>query len=341
MEEIRKFLERLNQENPTLADLAHKVDRRMLELWALAESRSEQAGGTLQGWKPLTWDEEPEEVAGLAKGSWLTRWAAALHPRASRETLETLATDPVPFIANLAQARLRTAPLPLRQPVRIVLADRDEGEFLIDGYSCENLWLEDLRHLQAEVKAGRIAKDEALAFVDSLPPDWVERRLSDLLYSEDLTDETAQLIQERGQDRALLVEYAHILPESGNPDDDYSFAGFLLSSLLNQAGVALPLPVHHGFTQDELLEWLAHSSALTGEQLYDLLSVLFEVFHSGILDGSMEFFPGGALAPVYFAGLAGSGATMILETPFPEDLKGWYGLQRILDAVWPGHYAFS
>ncbi|MEN2983140.1 MAG: hypothetical protein ABDH20_11765 [Thermus sp.] len=96
----------------------------------------------------------------------------------------------------------------------------------------------------------------------------------------------------------------------------------------------------HGFTQDELLEWLAHSSALTGKQLDDLLSVLFfEVLHTGILAGSMEFFPGGALAPVYFAHLAGSGTTMILETPFPEDLKGWYALQRILNAVWPGHYA--
>ncbi|MDW8092028.1 MAG: hypothetical protein RMI80_11510 [Meiothermus sp.] len=170
MEEIREFLQGLEQRNPKLAERAHKVDRGMLELWALAEFRSKQRGTTSQGWEPLTWNEEPEKVAGLAKGGWLARWTAALHPLASQETLKTLTTDPVPFIANLARARLSATPLPLRRPVQIVLVDRDNGEFLIDYCSCETAWLEELRHLQAQMESGRTTKDEALAFMDSLPP---------------------------------------------------------------------------------------------------------------------------------------------------------------------------
>jgi hypothetical protein len=216
--------------------------------------------------------------------------------------------------------------------VRIVLAERDAGEIMILSPECENWWLRDLRELQEAVRLGRMPLQRALDFVRHLPRSWVASQLDNLL---DCAEGPQEEVGARGQDPALLIAYAHELPTDGIYDTNASQAEDLLIELLWELDLDLKEPVHQAFSEEELLEWL--SMGYVGgidDLLLKAVGFYPEYAH-------LATFPGGSLLMVYFDGMTGGEAPFIMGTPFPEELKGWQGLGRILEAVRPGHYLLT
>lgn len=335
---VRKLLQRLEVDDPRRAALAEELDPHMLDLWAQAEARLAEPDPRWAEFQKEGWNQDPGEIERLAKGVWPQRWAAVLNPNTPGKVLEGLTADPIFFIAAVASSRLNTQVSPLPRPVRFSTDYPDSPFFL--GYNSENYWLDDLRLLQAEVRAGQLAYDQAVRFAACLPGSWIERQIQGLGEEESVPEQELEL---RKDDPALLIDYAHALPTYGWADDDFSGATGLLEDLLHHIGILLSIPVHGGFTDEELSAWLARSAMLEDEQQSAFREVLVsrpEGWETASTQNAVPF-PGGAFWWAVTDNMPASDVSFILEGSFPREATGSGGLEKILEVVWPGLYRFE
>lgn len=329
--EVTAYLERLSQEDPYRAELAQGLEGRMLELWAVAESRRSAADPRWHAFEDRKTAPQPDELRQWAAGTWPERWAVALEPHTPRELLERLAHDPVDFIARLCQKRLATAASPL--PERVELVMNQTGEPAMDVGEGDRPWVEALQRLQRRVQAGEAAMEEAIRFVEALDASWVSSALSKVMEHE----EAPQDLEETPE---TLVQYAHLLPEYlSNLDSQYDGAA-IFHERVTESGILTPLPVHPHFTDGELLEWLSFAGR-PGISESDWCRMAFDPpeYFEGRDVGDASPFPGGALWSVWTGGYLSSEVVLLLDdSRYPEGAQAfvaWWALE----AIWPGHYA--
>lgn len=339
-EALTKLLQRLEADDPERAELAEKLDRRMLELWATAESRLNEPDPRWAEFERRGWSEDPGEIGRLARGTWPERWAAVLNPHTPGPMLATLAVDPVSFIAGVAKARLAIQARPLPRQV-LFYTDMHNPGFLF-SYHAEQHWIKALREMQLEMKEKQLPMDELLRFIAALPKDWPEAAFTTMLEDEDAPPELAEVEE---YTPSLLVRYAHYLRPVTPVDDETGLAFAMVLDLLKQAGARLTLPLHARFSDQELLDWLEWGQGRASDrpELWNDLAYLLPEGHKSIYNADCIPFPGGALLTGLVDGMCFScEVNTVLQTPgLPKRSCGLSVLQMILAAVWPGHYGIT